>query len=98
VLEQIHITNRFTMVAQMDTDALFTFHPDHLEKQIARLDAILNKVGKSNPKVAGVNLQLERNVPVTFFEAAPALAPRSTGKAAPGPPSRRPPSTSRRGN
>ncbi len=71
VVEQIHLTNQFTMVAQMDTDALFTFDPDDLEKQIARLDAIFHKVGTGGSRIASVNLQLERNVPVTFFDAAP---------------------------
>lgn len=82
VIEQVHLTNRFTMVAQMDTDALFTFHPDHLEKQLARLQAILNKVGHSNSRVASVNLQLERNVPVTFFDAPPAANLKAASKSA----------------
>jgi len=97
VVEQIEVKNRFTMVAQMDTDALFTFHPDHLEKQIARLNAILNKVGQSTPRVSSVNLQLERNIPVTFFETPPAMAPRSATKSNPGPPPRRAPAPVRRG-
>ena len=91
VVEQIHLTNRYTMKVQMDTDALFTFQPTDLEKQIARLDAILRKVGNTGAKVAGVNLQLERNVPVTFFNAAPAAGLKNPGKSgAAAPSSKRP--------
>ena len=80
VVEQIHLFNRYTMVVQMDTDSLFTFQPEHLEKQIARLDAILRKVGNGGSRVASVNLQLERNVPVTFFTAPLATPVKMPGK------------------
>ena len=91
-VEQIHLMNRFTMRVQMDTDALFTFHPDDLEKQVARLDAILHKVGKSGAKVSSVNLQLERNVPVTFFSPLPAAGLKNSGKTgSAAPSSKRPP-------
>lgn len=90
VLEQLHLKNRFTLVAQMDNDALFTFHPEQLEKQIARLRAILDHIGPGGPRVASANLQLEWNVPVTFFNAPSGPAPRAAGKAKPvGPASRR---------
>lgn len=89
-VEQVHLTNRFTLVAQMDTDALITFRPENPGKQIARLHAILNKIGRSGAKIASVNLQLERNVPVTFFDVPPVLGQKSPVKA--GPPS----NTSRR--
>ncbi len=85
-VEKIHLINRFTMVAQMDTDALITFAPDDLPKQILRLDAILRKVGAAGAKVASVNLQLERNVPVTFFDSLASAghpAPRKTSPGAP---------------
>ena len=91
-VEQIQLINRFTMRVQMDTDALFTFHPDDLEKQIARLDAILHKVGNSGAKISSVNLQLERNVPVTFFDPPPAAGLKNPGKGGNvGPSSKRPP-------
>ncbi len=83
VLEKIHLFNAYTMVAQTGSDALFTFHPEQLEKQIARLDAILRKVGTAGRRVASVNLQLERNVPVTFSEAAPAGSPKDGARAVP---------------
>ena len=82
VVEQVHLTNRYTMVVQMDTAALFPFHPEALEQQIARLDAILHKVGTAGAKIASVNLQLERNVPVTFFEAPAATGLKNSGKSA----------------
>lgn len=87
VVEQVHLTNRFTMVVQMDNDALFTFHPQQLEKQIARLDSILHKVGTAGPRVASVNLQLERNVPVTFFDPVAATSLKNSGKTPPAVPS-----------
>lgn len=91
VVEKIHLINRFTMVAQMDTDALITFEPARLPRQIARLDAILRKVGNSGARIESVNLQLERNVPVTFFEPLPVAGLKNSGKTVSGgPPSKRP--------
>jgi hypothetical protein len=97
-VEQIHLTNRFTMVAQMDTDALFTFQPDKLERQLNRLHAILTKVGDSRNRVASVNLQLERNVPVTFFDPPPATVMTSAKPVPAAAPSRRAALPARRAN
>ncbi len=97
VLEQVHLMNRFTMVAQMDNDALFTFRPEGLEKQISRLRAILAKVASSPSRVASVNLQLERNIPVRFFESPPSVLTKPSSKSKPSPQSRRPVSASRQG-
>ena len=90
VVEQIHLFNRFTIIAQMDNDAIFTFHPDDLEKQLARLHAILTKVGRSSTRVATVNLQLERNIPVTFFEPPTPAAAKPGSKPASASPAKRP--------
>ena len=90
VVEQIHLFNRFTIIAQMDNDAIFTFHPDELDKQLSRLHAILTKVGPSSSRVATVNLQLERNIPVTFFEPPTPAASKPGSKPASAAPSRRP--------
>lgn len=67
-LEQVHIVGEYTLVAQMDTDALFTFLPENLDRQLARLDAILEKSRSSGRRVASVNLQLDRNIPVRFMD------------------------------
>jgi hypothetical protein len=96
-VEQIHLINRFTMVAQMDTDALFTFHPDRLDQQLARLQAILTKIGTSKTRVASVNLQLDRNVPVTFFDPPPTVAKPAAKSASGTPVSRRATTSPRRG-
>ena len=97
VLEQVHLTNRFTMVAQMDSDALFTFRPEQLGMQMARLEAILDKVGAAGARVASVNLQLERNVPVTFFDSLPALEGKAVKGEAAAPVVRRQAAPPRRG-
>lgn len=90
-LERIHVLNRFTLVAQMDNDALFTFRPVDLEKQMARLQAILVKVASSPNRVTSVNLQLERNVPVRFAEAPLPVVQKASGKSLkPAPGARRP--------
>lgn len=73
-LEQVHVTNRFTLMAQMDTDAIFTFRPEHIDTQLEKLDAILRDVEKKGRKVGSVNLQLARNIPVTLSDDAPAAA------------------------
>jgi hypothetical protein len=87
-LEQINIENDFTLVAQMNSDAVLTFRPTDLERQLARLDAILQKTAAAGRRVATVNLQLNRNVPVTLQEAETAAAAPSppTGKPNPGNP------------
>lgn len=94
-LEQVHVINRFTFMAQMDTDAIFTFRPDRLSRQIARLDAILQCAREADRAVASVNLQPERNIPVTFFAGSsqplttPARpAPQARRDAAPAQPPR----------
>lgn len=69
-VEQIHLTNRFSLVVQTDQDALFTFHPENLERQLARLRAILESTRRVGRHVASVNLQVQRNIPVTFLEDA----------------------------
>lgn len=89
-VEQIHIINDFTMVAQMDTDALFTFLPTDLDRQLARLNAILQKTGAAGRRVASVNLQLHRNVPVTFKEESVAPLARPAAGKAPGAAGKRP--------
>ena len=94
--QHIHIYNRFTLIAQMNNDALVTFHPDELEKQLARLQAILSKVGPSNRKIASVNLQLERNVPVTFFDVPQSPASKPAVRSKPSNPGARRPPAARR--
>lgn len=73
-LEQINIENDFTLVAQMNTDAVLTFLPTGLDRQLARLDAILLKTASAGRRVATVNLQLSRNVPVTLQDTGSATA------------------------
>ena len=91
--QHIHIINGFTLIAQLNNDALVTFHPDGLEKQLARLDAILHKVGPTNRKVASVNLQLERNVPVTFFDVPEPRSAKPPVQSKPASPGARRPAT-----
>ena len=91
--QHIHIINGFTLIAQLNNDALVTFHPDGLEKQLARLDAILHKVGPTNRKVASVNLQLERNVPVTFFDVPEPRTAKPPARSKPASPGARRPAT-----
>lgn len=80
-LEQINIENDFTLVAQMNTDAVLTFLPTGLDRQLARLDAILQKTAAAGRRVATVNLQLDRNVPVTLQEATASAAVAPPGPA-----------------
>ena len=95
-VQHIHLINRFTMIAQMNNDALVTFHPDGLEKQLARLQSIFNKVGPTNSKIASVNLQLERNIPVKFFDAPKPPAAKPGTRSKPAPTGARRPSTAAR--
>ncbi len=81
----IEIINDWTISVETETGAQFVFHPLELETQLDRLAFILAKCRAAGKSVASVNLQLQRNVPVRFFElltqdTAPRPAP---GEAAP---------------
>jgi len=64
----IEILNDWTISVEMETGAQFVFHPFGTERQLDRLAYILAKCRAAKKSVASVNLQLERNVPVRFFE------------------------------
>lgn len=75
-VNRIDIPNAWTLTAEMDSGAAFTFHPDQLGVQLDRLAYILEKTRGRNLSVATVNLQMQRNVPVTFFEHVSSSAER----------------------
>jgi cell division protein FtsQ len=72
----IEILNEWTISVTMETGAQFVFHPQGLDRQLDRLSYILEKCRGAGQKVASVNLQLERNVPVRFFPVVAREAPR----------------------
>jgi cell division septal protein FtsQ len=63
----VDIPNAWTLTAGMDSGMTCTFQPSKLESQLDRLEFILSTARKARLNVATVNLQLQRNVPVTFF-------------------------------
>jgi hypothetical protein len=71
-VNRIDITNPWTLAAEMESGAVFTFRPEGLRRQLERLEFILAKsrAHPRQPGVASVNLQMQRNVPVTFYEIA----------------------------
>jgi cell division septal protein FtsQ len=77
-VSRIDIPNSWTLAAEMESGALYTFHPEHLARQLDRLAFILGKARAARRSVASVNLQMQRNVPVRFFEglAEAETAPR----------------------
>ncbi len=68
-VSRIDIPNAWTLVAEMESGPVFTFHPDQLPKQLDRLEFILAKTRAAGRSVQTVNLQMQRNVPVRFFDA-----------------------------
>jgi cell division septal protein FtsQ len=70
----IDIPNSWTLNAAMESGANYTFHPAKLEAQLDRLEFILSTARANRLNVATVNLQMQRNVPVTFFPQLTAAA------------------------
>lgn len=70
-VERITIPNAWTLVAEMESGAVFTFHPWQLPGQLDRLEFILaHSLAHQPPRmVTSVNLQMRRNVPMTFYQA-----------------------------
>lgn len=67
-VSRIDIPNAWTLIAEMESGAVFTLHPESLTQQLERLEFILAKSRAARRSVASVNLQMQRNVPVRFFE------------------------------
>ncbi len=67
-VERIEIPNAWTLVAEMESGPAFTFHPDRMTQQLERLEFILARTHTAGRSVRTVNLQMERNVPVTFYD------------------------------
>jgi cell division septal protein FtsQ len=81
----IDIPNAWTLTASMDSGAVYTFNPARLEPQLDRLQFILSTAHSARRNVATVNLQMQRNVPVTFFPQLSAVQEpeRAPGTAVP---------------
>lgn len=84
-VSRIDIPNSWTLTAEMEAGPIFTFAPTGMKKQMERLEFILAKTRSAGRGVASVNLQMERNVPVRFFDqvAAEKPAPPRPGTAVP---------------
>jgi len=67
-VSRIDIPNAWTLAAEMESGAIYTFHPERLGQQFDRLEFILAKTRAARKSVASVNLQMQRNVPVRFFD------------------------------
>lgn len=81
-VSRIDIPNSWTLTAEMESGAIFTFRPGDLDRQMDRLEFILAKTRSAGRSVASINLQMQRNVPVRFFdEAAPVaeVVPETAG-------------------
>lgn len=49
-------------------DAIVIFRPDYIDQQLTRLQQIMDKAESNQKTIRTVDLSLDRNVPVTFFE------------------------------
>ena len=67
-VRSVEILNDWTVSVEMETGAQFVFRPENVARQLERLAYILAKSRAVKKSVATVNLQLERNVPVRFYE------------------------------
>jgi hypothetical protein len=67
-VRNLEILNEWTISVEMESGAQYVFNPQGIERQLERLAYILDKCRAAKKSVASVNLQLERNVPVRFYE------------------------------
>ena len=74
-IAKINIRNEWTLEAESESGASFTFHPDETSRQIALLDYILKVSMDRGRLVHTANLQMQRNIPVTFFDQVPQPSP-----------------------
>ncbi len=89
--QTIDVSKGYALVATDKQHTSITFRPDQIEEQFHRLEPILNYCEHNSKELQTVNLVPQRNIPVTFVQAAepvanPVLPPNSsevTTKAAP---------------
>jgi cell division septal protein FtsQ len=71
----IYAPNAWTLNVETEAGALLTFHTSALEEQMDRLAFIMKQAAEYKRSIATVNLQMQRNVPVTFFNTVAATPP-----------------------
>ncbi len=101
-ITRVNIRNQWTLETESESGASFTFHPDEMNRQLQTLDYILRISMKSGRLVSWVNLQMNRNIPMRFFdqpaepEASSSAIPVSQAVPSATPPLRKPASRSQR--
>lgn len=67
-VRNIDIAKQYCMVATDRTHAQITFGLDDIGKQLTKLNRLLEYLEPQHREIQTVNLLVERNIPVTFFE------------------------------
>jgi cell division septal protein FtsQ len=66
-VRNIDLAKGYCLVVTDQKRAHITFGLDHLETQLARLNRLLDAIEPTGKEIQTVNLLVERNVPVTFY-------------------------------
>ncbi len=72
--QTIDVSKAYALVATDKQHTSITFRPDQIEEQLHRLEPILNYCEHNGKELQSVNLMPERNIPVTFVQAAEPVA------------------------
>jgi cell division protein FtsQ len=88
-VRNIDVAKQYCMVVTDRTHAQITFGLEDIDKQLTKLNRLLDYVEPTHREIQTVNLLVERNTPVTFFEPeveappAPAVPAKPDAKSAP---------------
>jgi cell division protein FtsQ len=81
----IDLSKGYCLVVTDQRRAKITFGLDKIENQLFRLNKYLDRAAADKKEIQTVNLVVERNVPVTFYEPEPEWTPPVDGVPAPKP-------------
>jgi cell division septal protein FtsQ len=71
----IDLSKGYCLVVTDQRRAKITFGLDNIDKQLTRLNRYLDRAAEDRREIQTVNLIVERNVPVTFYEPEPVTPP-----------------------
>ena len=80
-VRNIDLAKGYCLVVTDQKRAHITFGLDRLEAQLARLNRLLDVIEPTGKEIQTVNLLVERNVPVTFYESDDAQPKRCAAQA-----------------
>ena len=74
-VRNIDVSKGYCLLVTDQRRAKITFGLDRIENQLTRLNRYLDRAAEERREIQTINLVVERNVPVTFYEPEPELVP-----------------------